>query len=84
MRYAFSKKQTRNGAHCCHICFVENIFSILGFTWVSRLSKLFQDLKDVIEIPPCRFPVFLKTAVDEDCVGPALSKMFKVVGFTTF
>ena len=35
------------------------ISDLLGFTWIPISSKMFQDLQDFIEIPPCWFSVFL-------------------------
>ena len=39
------------------ICF-EIISDLLGFTEISRSSKIIQDFKDFIDIPRCWFPVF--------------------------
>ena len=49
--------------------FSKQIVNSPGFTYGSRLSKRLHDFKDFIEMPPCRFSVFL-TIVNASCFGP--------------
>ena len=48
----------------------KHILDLLGFIEIPRSSEMFQDLKNVINIPEYRVPFLSKTIVNASCFGP--------------
>ena len=69
----------------------KNMSEFPAFIEISRSSKMFQDLKDFIEIPPCCFfrvfnanCLIPPTCHFQLCSAPILSDILKVVEFHVF